>query len=152
MLPWLGNRSVMKKPVPFLWVDVFAEVPLGGNPLAVLEGVDLPEEALLPLTRELSLSESVFFYPPTVAGADAKVRIFTLAKEVPFAGHPALGAAVALLLLEKLKWTPTHLMARAWAAIGWITNVRVGGGGVKGLGVATAWASFGSSSRSVRGV
>ncbi len=116
----------MQKPVPFLWVDVFAEVPFGGNPLAVLEGSELAEESLLPLTRELSLSESAFYYPPTLPGADAKVRIFTLAKEVPFAGHPTLGAAVALLLLGKLKWTPPQTTVHLQLGIGIVPVIVTG--------------------------
>lgn len=96
----------MKQPVPFLWVDVFAETPLGGNPLAVLDGADLSEEALLPLTRELNLSETVFYYPPSQPGATARIRIFSLAKEVPFAGHPVLGAAVALMQLGRVPFQP----------------------------------------------
>ncbi len=93
----------MNRPVPFVWVDVFAEVPFGGNPLAVLDGSDLPEEHLLPLARELSLSETTFFYPPQGTG-HARVRIFSQAQELPFAGHPVLGTAVALLLLGKVPW------------------------------------------------
>ena len=63
-----------------------------------------PEEALIELARELSLSEMTFFYPPTHPEADARVRIFTQAKEIPFAGHPVLGTAFALLQNGTLTW------------------------------------------------
>jgi len=119
---------MMKRPVPFVWVDVFAEQPFGGNPLAVLDGSELSEEALLPLTRELSLAETTFFYPPSPGiQADAKVRIFTQAKEIPYAGHPVLGTATALLLLQKLPWTPPQTTVRLELGIG-VVPVTVSGG------------------------
>lgn len=119
----------MQDPVPFLWIDVFAAVALGGNPLAVMDGRALAEDALLPITRELNLSETVFFYPPSerMSGdADARVRIFTVAKEVPFAGHPILGAAVALLLLGRLPYRGPETTVRLETGIG-IIPVTVSG-------------------------
>ena len=56
---------------------------------------DLPEEQLQPLARELNLSETVFVYPPAADG-HARIRIFTPAVELPFAGHPTLGTAFVL--------------------------------------------------------
>ena len=118
----------MKRPVPFVWVDVFAEQPFGGNPLAVLEGTELPEDALLPLARELSLAETTFFYPPTPGvEADARVRIFTQAKEIPYAGHPVLGTAGALLLLGQLPWRAPQTTVRLELGIG-VVPVTVSGG------------------------
>jgi trans-2,3-dihydro-3-hydroxyanthranilate isomerase len=118
----------MKRPVPFVWVDVFAEQPFGGNPLAVLDGSELPEEALLPLTRELNLAETTFFYPPSPGiEADARVRIFTHAKEIPYAGHPVLGTAVALLLMQKLAWKAPQTTVRLELGIG-VVPVTVSGG------------------------
>lgn len=76
--------------------DVFTDTPLEGNQLAVFtDARDLPEELLQPLARELKFSETVFVYP---AGADAhaRLRIFTPASEIPFAGHPTLGTAFVL--------------------------------------------------------
>jgi len=109
----------MKHAVSFAWVDVFAEQPFSGNPLAVLDGTEVPEESLLPLTRELSLSETTFFYPPTrPEEADARVRIFTQAKEVPFAGHPVLGTACALLLGGRLLWQAPRTTVRLELGIG----------------------------------
>ena len=76
--------------------DVFTDTPLEGNQLAVFtDARELPEETLQPLAREMNFSETVFVYP---AGADAhaRIRIFTPASEIPFAGHPTLGTAFVL--------------------------------------------------------
>jgi len=76
--------------------DVFTETPLAGNPLAVfVDAREIPEGRLLPLAREINYSETVFAYPPA-AGGHARIRIFTPAHELPFAGHPVLGAACVL--------------------------------------------------------
>jgi trans-2,3-dihydro-3-hydroxyanthranilate isomerase len=76
--------------------DVFTEIPLQGNQLAVFTNArDIPEAQLLSLTRETNFSEAVFVYPPD-SGGDFRVRIFLPAEEVPFAGHPLLGAAFVL--------------------------------------------------------
>lgn len=73
-------------------VDVFGERPLVGNPLAVVfDAGDLDTEQMLELTRWFNLSETTFLFPPTDPSADYRVRIFTLAGELPFAGHPTLG-------------------------------------------------------------
>ena len=118
----------MNRSVSFVWVDVFAEQLFGGNPLAVLDGQGLPEESLLALTRELSLSETTFYYPPTRPDeADARVRIFTQAKEVPFAGHPVLGTACALLLSGRLPWQAPRTTVRLELGIG-VVPVTIEGG------------------------
>lgn len=78
--------------------DVFTDVPLQGNPVAVFtdaEGVG--SEVMQRTARELNLSETVFVLPPDGDDdADARVRIFTPAIELPFAGHPVLGTAFVL--------------------------------------------------------
>jgi PhzF family phenazine biosynthesis protein len=77
----------------FHMVDVFSSVPFGGNPLAVVvdaEGMSTDE--MQTVTRWMNLSETAFLLPPTDPEADYRVRIFTLARELPFAGHPTLGA------------------------------------------------------------
>ena len=80
----------------FVVCDVFTDRPLAGNQLAVFpEAGAIPERRLQPLAREVNFSETVFVYPP-VAGGTARVRIFTPASELPFAGHPVLGTAVVL--------------------------------------------------------
>lgn len=80
----------------YLIVDVFTEVPLEGNPVAVFtDGTGLTDETMRRAARELNLSETVFLLPGE-DGADARARIFTPYVELPFAGHPVLGAAFAL--------------------------------------------------------
>jgi trans-2,3-dihydro-3-hydroxyanthranilate isomerase len=86
--------------------DVFTDTPLEGNGLAVFtDAREIPEERLQPLAREMNLSETVFVYP-SEQGGHAKIRIFTPASEVPFAGHPTLGTAFVLagpLQLDEIK-------------------------------------------------
>ncbi len=84
--------------LPFRQVDVFSPTPLGGNPLAVVAGADaLPDAAMAAFARWTNLSETTFLLRPTDAGADYRVRIFTPEAELPFAGHPTLGACHAWL-------------------------------------------------------
>jgi len=83
---------------PFSLVDVFHDGPFTGNPLAVVQGGgDLDTETMQAITRWFNLSETVFLLPPSVPGADYHARIFTLDRELPFAGHPTLGACHAWL-------------------------------------------------------
>ena len=78
---------------PYTVVDVFTDAPLTGNALAVFtEGEAVPSRLMLSAARELHLSETVFVLPGDDE-ADATVRIFTPHAELPFAGHPVLGAA-----------------------------------------------------------
>jgi trans-2,3-dihydro-3-hydroxyanthranilate isomerase len=80
----------------FVVADVFTERPLAGNQLAVFtDAREIPEERLQPLAREMNFSETVFIYPAE-AGGHARMRIFTPAAELPFAGHPVLGTAFVL--------------------------------------------------------
>ena len=76
-------------------VDVFTDRPFTGNPLAVVFGAQtLDRTQMQLLAREFNLSETVFVLPPTQAGATYRARIFTTLTELPFAGHPSIGAAV----------------------------------------------------------
>jgi len=76
-------------------VDVFTDRPFTGNPLAVVFGAEqLATEQLQALAREFNLSETIFVLPPTSDDATYRARIFTPARELPFAGHPSVGAAV----------------------------------------------------------
>src|SRR3989304_6096089 len=76
----------------FHHVDVFADRPLAGNPLAVLpEAEGLTDAEMQAIAREFNLSETTFVLPPTDAAAAYRVRIFTPARELPFAGHPLVG-------------------------------------------------------------
>ncbi|CAN5457574.1 PhzF family phenazine biosynthesis protein [soil metagenome] len=82
----------------FQLVDVFGQERFSGNPLAVISGGDdLDGDAMMAITRWLNLSETSFLLPPTEPGADYRVRIFTLERELPFAGHPTLGSCHAWL-------------------------------------------------------
>lgn len=82
----------------FQLVDVFGVGPFTGNPVAVISDAhDLSADEMQRITRWLNLSESTFLVPPTHVEADYRVRIFTLARELPFAGHPTLGTCHAWL-------------------------------------------------------
>ncbi len=88
----------MSNSVPFYQVDVFAHTAFNGNPLAVVFNADkLSKEQMQHITRWTNLSECVFFQTPEHPQADYKVRIFTVNRELPFAGHPTLGSAFAWL-------------------------------------------------------
>jgi trans-2,3-dihydro-3-hydroxyanthranilate isomerase len=77
-------------------VDVFTDRPFAGNPLAVVFGGEqLDADQMRALAREFHLSETAFVLPPTVDGASYRLRIFTPKVELPFAGHPSVGAAAA---------------------------------------------------------
>ncbi len=77
---------------PFSLVDVFAEAPFSGNPLAVITGAaGLDSAQMLAITQWLNLSETSFLLPPENPEADYRVRIFTPLRELPFAGRPTLG-------------------------------------------------------------
>ncbi len=84
--------------VPFKQVDVFTRIALRGNPVAVVFGADgLDSQVMQTLAAWTNLSETVFVLPPSLPGADYRLRIFTPRQELPFAGHPSIGAAHAIL-------------------------------------------------------
>jgi trans-2,3-dihydro-3-hydroxyanthranilate isomerase len=84
-------------------VDVFAPRAFAGNPLAVVFGADgLSTEQCQTLAFEFHLSETSFLCAPTEPDADYRVRIFTPFAELPFAGHPSVGAAHALVRTGRL--------------------------------------------------
>lgn len=81
----------------YLVYDVFTATAFGGNQLAVFpDAQGLPEDRLQAITREFNFSEATFVYPPDDPAHTARVRIFTPTREVPFAGHPTIGTAIAL--------------------------------------------------------
>jgi len=87
----------------FVQVDVFTDRVFGGNPLAVvLDGRGLSDGEMQAISREMNLSETTFVLPPTRAECAAGVRIFTPARELPFAGHPTLGTAWVLATQGRL--------------------------------------------------
>lgn len=85
----------------FVTLDVFTDTPLAGNPLAVVldsEGLETPR--MQAIAREFNLSETVFVRPPVEPRHRAALRIFTPGAELPFAGHPTIGTAVLLALMD----------------------------------------------------
>jgi trans-2,3-dihydro-3-hydroxyanthranilate isomerase len=81
----------------YIVYDVFTDAPFGGNPLAVIpDAAGLAEGLFQKIAREFNFSETVFVLPPKDPAHTARLRIFTPTQEVPFAGHPTIGAAVAL--------------------------------------------------------
>src|SRR5947208_15051812 len=84
----------------FVQLDVFTQTPLTGNPLAILtDARGLDDSEMQALAREMNLSETTFILPrdpATETQEGKKVRIFTVAEELPFAGHPTLGTALHL--------------------------------------------------------
>lgn len=88
-------------PHRFFTLDVFTRTRLEGNPLAVvLDADDVAPERMQAIAREFALSETVFVLAPRDAAHRARIRIFTTAQELPFAGHPTVGTAVLLGLLD----------------------------------------------------
>lgn len=90
-------------PLEYFTVDVFTDRLFTGNQLAVVPKADgLGSELMQAITREFNYSETVFVLPPTDPRADCRLRIFTPARELPFAGHPTIGTAVLLAELGVL--------------------------------------------------
>ena len=82
--------------LPFEIYDVFSDRAYAGNQLAVVyDGQGLRNDQMQTIALEFGFSETVFVLPPTAEGADYLARIFTPAEELPFAGHPTIGAALA---------------------------------------------------------
>jgi trans-2,3-dihydro-3-hydroxyanthranilate isomerase len=107
----------------FRQVDVFTETPLHGNPLAVFSDADgLTDDEMQAIAREMNISETAFVLPPTEAGraegADYRVRIFTPGRELPFAGHPAIGTAWVLADESHFELRAPKTVVRQEVAIG----------------------------------
>ena len=85
----------------FFTLDVFTERPMTGNPLAVvLDADDLDAATMQAVAREFNLPETVFLLAPRQGSHNARARIFTPVRELPFAGHPSVGAVILLASLE----------------------------------------------------
>jgi trans-2,3-dihydro-3-hydroxyanthranilate isomerase len=83
--------------ISFEQVDVFTDRPFAGNPLCVVpDGSGLSTEEMQAVAQEMNLSETTFVLPPTDPQAAYWMRIFTPAREIPFAGHPSIGTAYVL--------------------------------------------------------
>src|SRR3990172_9040027 len=82
----------------FKQVDAFTSRPLFGTPVAVVLGADgLPDDQMQRLAAWTNLSETTFVLWPSSPAADYRLRIFTPGRELPFAGHPTIGSAHAVL-------------------------------------------------------
>lgn len=85
----------------YVILDVFADRPLAGNPLAVvLDAQGLDAQGMQAIAREFNLSETVFLLPAEDEARKARLRIFTPEQELPFAGHPTVGTAALLGLMD----------------------------------------------------
>jgi trans-2,3-dihydro-3-hydroxyanthranilate isomerase len=81
-------------PYVFHWLDVFTQQRFGGNPLVVFpDGRGLTDAQMQTIAREFNISETVYLLPPDTPRGTRRVRIFTPSRELPFAGHPTIGAA-----------------------------------------------------------
>jgi PhzF family phenazine biosynthesis protein len=118
----------MARERPFRQVDVFTAVPYKGNPVAVvLDGAGLSDAEMQGFANWTNLSETTFVVPATAAGADYRVRIFTPRAELPFAGHPTLGTAHAVLEAGLAKARDGRLVQQC--AVG-LVELAVGDGGL----------------------
>lgn len=97
--------------VPFLQVDVFGDAPFKGNPVAVvLFAGGLTDSQMQEIANWTNLSETTFVCEPTDDDADYRLRIFTTQSELPFAGHPTIGSAAAVLAYGLQPKTPGRLV------------------------------------------
>jgi PhzF family phenazine biosynthesis protein len=104
--------------VRFKQVDVFSPVPFKGNALAVVFDADgLTDDQMQTIARWTNLSETTFVCRPTDPQADYLVRIFTPAYELPFAGHPTLGTAHALIESGQRPRQPGRLLQQCGAGL-----------------------------------
>lgn len=104
--------------VSFKQVDVFTAVPFRGNPVAVVLNADgMTDEQMQQIANWTNLSETTFVIPKTNPLADYRVRIFTPGSELPFAGHPTIGTAHALLEAGFVKATDGVLVQECGAGL-----------------------------------
>lgn len=97
--------------LPYMTLDVFTDQRFGGNPLAVVFDADgLSSKEMQTLAREFGYSETTFVLRPSELKNTAEVRIFTPSYEMPFAGHPNVGTAVALAIQGRLPQGPGGLL------------------------------------------
>ncbi|MDR7006109.1 PhzF family phenazine biosynthesis protein [Paraburkholderia strydomiana] len=122
--------------VRFKQVDVFTSVPFKGNPLAVIFDADtLSADQMQAIAHWTNLSETTFLLKPTDLAADYRVRIFTTQGELPFAGHPTLGTAHALLESGYQPKQPGKLVQQCGVGLVELQSVREDSGHMHG-----AWA------------
>ena len=114
----------------YVTVDVFTDRRFGGNPLAVvLDAEGLSTAQMQAIATEFNYSETTFVLPARESGHDAEVRIFTVTREIPFAGHPNVGTAFVLatraataparlLFAEKAGLVPVEILQEAGRVVG----------------------------------
>lgn len=103
---------------PFQMVDVFGSDAFSGNPVAVVVANDEIDTAgMQKLARWFNLSETAFLLPPRHSDADYRVRIFSLERELPFAGHPTLGSCHAWLAAGNLPKLPGKIVQECEAGL-----------------------------------
>jgi PhzF family phenazine biosynthesis protein len=111
----------------FAQVDVFTSVACLGNPVAVvLDGAGLATEDMQRFANWTNLSETTFVLPPTSSAADYRVRIFTPALELPFAGHPTLGTCHAWLTSGQVGRDPDAVVQECGAGLVTVRRVAEG--------------------------
>ena len=117
-----GSEELESLPVTrtrrFSQLDVFASAPFSGNPLAcIVDAEGMSTEEMHRFTRWANLSESSFLLKPTVPEADYRVRIFTIPRELPFAGHPTIGSCQAWLDAGGQPKTPGRVVQECGAGL-----------------------------------
>lgn len=99
--------AVSVRKIPFTQVDVFTSRAFAGNPLAVFwDAQGLSDDEMQLIAREMNLSETTFVLPPEAKHATYRMRIFTPAQELPYAGHPSVGTAFLLASQGRFKTKP----------------------------------------------
>jgi trans-2,3-dihydro-3-hydroxyanthranilate isomerase len=113
----------------FLIADVFTDVRFGGNQLAVfLDGEGLDSNTMQDIAREMNYSETTFLLPPE-GNADYRIRIFTPAHELPFAGHPLVGSGYVVVSEKMKEWGKSSTVVTLEAGVGPIqVEVKTEGG------------------------
>src|ERR1700741_5661801 len=100
----------------YITVDVFTDRAFGGNPLAVvLDAEGMSTEQMQAIATEFNYSETTFVLPPADSANDAQVRIFTVNRELPFAGHPNVGTA--FVLAARAAKQPARLVVEGGAGL-----------------------------------
>jgi trans-2,3-dihydro-3-hydroxyanthranilate isomerase len=113
----------------FIIADVFTDKQFGGNQLAVFtDGSSLDSETMQNIAREMNYSETTFILPPE-AGSDFRLRIFTPAEELPFAGHPLVGSGYVIVAEKMKNWSEPFTSVKIETGVGEIiVNVDTLGG------------------------
>jgi PhzF family phenazine biosynthesis protein len=112
--------------IPFQQVDVFTDVPFKGNPVAVvLDAEGLSSAEMQAIANWTNLSETTFVLPPTDPSADYRLRIFTTRAELPFAGHPTIGSAHAVLGAGRATHSPGRIIQECGKGL---IEIRIDGG------------------------